>query len=391
MAHQFWFLSFLILLAGKCTKSQEIFECAVPADDDVCLLRGVKLSSPDKIYDVELPEAQQSVHFLEGNIPNFGEPIYGQLEETTNLTINKAGVEQLFVGPQLIHLNASWNKLKRIEKTPNAENLNLLVLELSHNLFDRVPNVKEFLGLQHLNLSFNQIGFVSLEIFTNLSQLQTLDLSNNRIRSLDSAFRLQKLKFLHLNNNHITDLDFNSWNLTNLKYLNIANNRMLFLEGSDFELSFPSLTTLSFSGNIWNCRALSKLYPHLQNRSISYQTDQLPCPTNRSSVYDICCDDSYVNFVTLKSQWDIRKLRKEMDFMNDMMKVKLIEVSQEQDAQIELLQRKLTEQEEKMDAMKNHLLQMSGMIEDLIEELYLRYQENGQTRSMLMTGNKIAF
>jgi len=151
----------------------------------------------------------------------------------------------------LIHLLASQNKMIQLDGNIFQRNSHLLVLDLSKNRFQSAPSsLKHLKLLQTLDLSENMLDSVESAAFLNLQQLwriqlhgnrirnvtenqfrqlhalQILDLSSNKIshierRSFDSNQHLQALR---LDNNHLTNLDELFNKLSNLKWLNISSN-----------------------------------------------------------------------------------------------------------------------------------------------------------------------
>ncbi|XP_055635899.1 leucine-rich repeats and immunoglobulin-like domains protein sma-10 [Toxorhynchites rutilus septentrionalis] len=387
-----------IFLILNCLKiyCEEIYKCETPSIGGVCRLSGVTIESLDDIHTMELPAEQQFVQFVDGAIPDFGQVIYEQLESVTNLTITNSGVKKLFVAPTLVYLNASMNNLTRIERASSEDYSTLRVLILSHNAFDRVPNIKDFVAIETLDLSDNKMDSVNLDLFSRLTKLRELDLSNNKIRFLDTenGFSLRSLTILELRKNHLFELDLTRWKLPALRSLHISLNFLSYINGEDLRQAFPKLSVLGMSRNQWNCRCLSKLTYFLEQHSISFTHDDSLCLANYTSIKQVCCLDSYVNYVTLNSQRDIRLLQREMAAMNTTLVVKLAAVRDEQSVQIAVLEQKLTVQEKQMALMKDHLTSMARLIDDLIEELYLREMEgedNGGISRKMPPSVKVVF
>jgi Leucine-rich repeat (LRR) protein len=143
----------------------------------------------------------------------------------------------------LKYLNVSNNRLQEInsKKTflPNLE-----YLDLSQNRLISIKN-ESFLNmnkLKHLNLSYNKLDleseFNNISYFHGLSHLITLDLSFNEIKYLDSnrTFQyLNSLKYLNLSNNRLNSLNAYVFGfLYNLSDLNLASNNLTFLNGRCF-------------------------------------------------------------------------------------------------------------------------------------------------------------
>ncbi|XP_065088537.1 uncharacterized protein LOC135710008 [Ochlerotatus camptorhynchus] len=370
-----WLRHFLFLLALTWSvSSQKIYECEDPSDE-VCILRGVQLNSKDG-GPIVLPEDLQFVHLIDGNIPKIEDEFYNEFgDPPINFTITNCAVERLYVNPAVVHMNASWNKLKVVTVNSKQSYGHLRVLALSHNQLRKLPNIKDLIQLEKLDVSYNAIDYIDLHIFQRLTNLKTLDMGGNKITSLDGQVRLEKLVELRLNNNELHDVGFGTWNLPNLATLDLSLNLLMYLNGADIQDFFPKLLYLGLPGNQWNCRALPKLLDALRERSVGFLVDLGKCPANWTAVDGLCCVDSYVNWVTLHSQWEIRKLERKVQTLNDTLVADLARVKNEQGQQIRQLEEKIDQQEQLMGNMKGHLLSMQGLIEDLIEELYMRELE----------------
>lgn len=340
----------------------------------------MQIASPKEIYEIELPLEQKYVHFVDGNIPYFGKSIYEQLEETTNLTITNCRLEQLFISDTLVHLNASHNQLTRIEFSRTGDYSALVLLDLCHNNLSRVPNVKTFVQLEVLELSNNAIELLMLDVLEPLSNLKSLSLANNHIQSFVSRvhFQLRSLTELQLSNNTLMEFTADNWTLPALSRLDLDGNQLFYLNSEDLHRAFPNLSQINLTGNNWNCRGLSALLQYLHRQSISHSPAEAAssCATDdQTSLKGICCIRSYLNYVTLQTQWDIRKLQQDMRAMNGTLVTDLAQVRADQSYDIGMLERQLAQQERHMFRMRNHLVQMAQVIENLLEELFLRQSE----------------
>lgn len=111
-------------------------------------------------------------------------------------------------------LNLSYNYIEHFTLDVFKGLDSLEVLDLSGNLFGDMihldnggeifSHVKE---LVHLNISSNRIYNLGVHMFRAMYKLQTLDLSDNYIESVDSSFEnLKYLRFLSLKNNRLQTL-----------------------------------------------------------------------------------------------------------------------------------------------------------------------------------------
>lgn len=140
--------------------------------------------------------------------------------------------------------NHDWSPNKNLELSHGTFNglRELQVLTLSNNSIKAIP-LDVFCpldNLQVLNLTQNRIRTVERLGFGNTcgSNLQSLDLSNNEIKSLteeSEIVSLKRLQELRLQHNNITDLSRETFNgLITLRILNISYNNIQYLPEGTF-------------------------------------------------------------------------------------------------------------------------------------------------------------
>jgi Leucine-rich repeat (LRR) protein len=160
--------------------------------------------------------------------------------------------------PNLEHLDLSQNRLINIRDESFLDLDKLIYLNLSFNRLDlesKFNNVSYFKSqtrLETLDLSFNEIKYLDTNLtFKYLDLLKTLNLANNKLRSIDSwifAF-LPQLNELNLAMNNLSILNKMCFcNLSSLKVLSLNSNQMSstsFLNGSKnclYNLDFLDLS-----------------------------------------------------------------------------------------------------------------------------------------------------
>jgi len=121
----------------------------------------------------------------------------------------------------LTSLDLSYNKLSQINGLHFCRSLKHL--NLSHNQIDFIDDI-QCLPLHYLNLSYNRIA--AIEKVNKLTRLQHLDLSGNIIVSLKGLEQKPLLDTLDLEDNSITSLDEINFikKLRSLRCLNLRNN-----------------------------------------------------------------------------------------------------------------------------------------------------------------------
>lgn len=164
---------------------------------------------------------------------------------------NHINIEQKLLNLDLYMLSndVSYNLLKSEAKKLYTEVLpdmsefkNLTHFSLQHTFFNinSCSNLIRCNNLKTLNLKSSNI-FEIPECFNELSSLESLNISDNLIRTLDASHLPKSLKKLYIKNNYLKSIS-NVYKLNNLKYLNISSNTDL--KFSVDEKLPKSLTTL---------------------------------------------------------------------------------------------------------------------------------------------------
>ncbi|XP_066957994.1 toll-like receptor Tollo [Macrobrachium rosenbergii] len=128
----------------------------------------------------------------------------------------------------------------------------LVVLNLSHNYFSRIPShlLSDLTSLQQLDLSHNLLSNLNTESLNFLSNLYSLDLSSNHIHSvMEISLRgLVGLSILDLTNNSIANIHPNALHhSSNLKEVYLGVNQLQSIPGALQNLSF--LKTMDITKN----------------------------------------------------------------------------------------------------------------------------------------------
>ncbi|XP_022909438.2 protein artichoke [Onthophagus taurus] len=206
--------------------------------------------------------------FLEGNnITKLEKSAFGVLPVVfeLNLAHNQIGnvSEKAFDGLlQMLKLNLTHNNLTYI---PNGAFLGLVALktlDLSFNKIEKLDNkthglLDDLLSLEHINLSNNKISFISRKMFPSNPyypyKLYDIDLSYNHmpIITYDLIFGTSKVKKLNISHNAIGDVrKYVLGNLTSLQILDLSYNKMNDLMEEDVFKLPPNMTQLYLRNNL---------------------------------------------------------------------------------------------------------------------------------------------
>ncbi|KAJ8982863.1 hypothetical protein NQ317_006413 [Molorchus minor] len=228
----------------------------------------------------------------------------------TNFSINNAPLlEYISLGHNMLntfsltYLN-DLNKLKtlmlhnnKIQDVYPSTFQGLIALEeldLSNNKIklqnDSFTNLYK---LEQLSLSNNSISVLPLYVFRNLTNLKTLDLSKNMLRTLSTnvTFRnLVNLEILNISYNRLEELNFATIDpLNNLNVLDIAGNRLHYIQYDVIISRLPLLSVLNLKANLLSCELLYKIITFLKHRNMSYTISE-EFDYTKENVAGIYCD-----------------------------------------------------------------------------------------------------
>lgn len=117
--------------------------------------------------------------------------------------------------PSLINLTIIDSEVKTIDKNAFSNLINLELLDLSYNEFYELNEnfSDDLLWLNHLNLNDNFIRIIDSNSFYKLNNLQTLKLKNNDLRSVDAKIfsRLPTVEIIDLSGNPLIFISENAF------------------------------------------------------------------------------------------------------------------------------------------------------------------------------------
>ncbi|XP_048002655.1 leucine-rich repeat-containing protein 15-like [Leguminivora glycinivorella] len=217
-------------------------------DDDVTLLnlKNCNITTlPSDAFNTTVPKLEE-IHLDENNLQDIDASVFIPVSHVTLISL-------------------SYNKLRSIpifgaySLFPNLEELyldNNRILSIND---DRTFSLCE--NLERLYLTHNQIEYIAPDIFKPLINLESIDLSYNKLTSVsDSVFHVKSLKVIRLDNNLISYIPPNAF--SDLSQLFLDNNRLSFLYAN-----FSSVITrpparaiaMSLYNNPWQCACLLEL------------------------------------------------------------------------------------------------------------------------------------
>lgn len=174
-----------------------------------------------------------------------------QIEEISlhNCELFSSNTEDSFRGlSELKTLYINGNSYSALNVDLFRDLKKLTHLTLDFNGIDQLPAKLLPSSLEYLSLRNNSLRFITRNMFSQLTSLNTLYISENEIEYIsESAFyNLAKLKYLHLQNNKITTFTENHLNgLKNLVWIDISGNEVEYLDSGIFD-GLESLEYLNY-------------------------------------------------------------------------------------------------------------------------------------------------
>ena len=162
--------------------------------------------------------------------------------------------ERAFFGfHELGVLGLSFNRIENVvlnvEMIPKLEQLGI-----ENNRLIQLPTFyRFFMSLRRLYLSGNLISLIRGNDFQNVTNIQQLCLSNNRLTSFEVNHELAALSIFYLDNNKLNEIPTMKGAYKSLQTLNLLNNNIslesLMVLNERINRSEESLTTLTLGGN----------------------------------------------------------------------------------------------------------------------------------------------
>uniref|UniRef100_A0A182QIE7 Leucine-rich immune protein (Short) n=1 Tax=Anopheles farauti TaxID=69004 RepID=A0A182QIE7_9DIPT len=256
------------------------YSCASRAK--ICQLSDVKLTTVEDIRLATFRDVRDTLVIESGSIPRFSRELHQKLPNVTDLTIDRLGIEQLYVSRRLVHLSAVGNAIDQLLLSnwsePAEGSYKMMTLHLSSNKLTELPPLERFASLMILALDGNELMAIDMGAFANLRELRELSLANNRLLTVTTTtatakpLQLRKLKRLSFGGNALDLLDVHRWEFDSLEELNLTHNSLTRVEGSFG--SFPVLKQLELAGNRWYCEWLTGANTQLQDQPIALDQDE---------------------------------------------------------------------------------------------------------------------
>lgn len=207
------------------------------------------------------PLALRSLYLRDNNIDELPTRIFAskQIPSLETLDISGNGLTNIaggaFIGvPHLGELRLAYNRISRLDSDAFEGTKALRVLDLANNYLTEIPGValtRHTSTLTHLDLSSNRIRSLDNEYIGKLSTLLVLNISRNEISNLapGTFLGLRRLRYLDISVNSLRAVEDDAFEgLDSLEELVITDNNVLLVPASALG-RLPKLRSLHLDFN----------------------------------------------------------------------------------------------------------------------------------------------
>ncbi|XP_065093204.1 uncharacterized protein LOC135713909 [Ochlerotatus camptorhynchus] len=277
----------VILLALLCIQLShaQSYECTM--DQEFCVFQGVRFFKNTTNIAFAFSGATKPVNVAFKDSHMVGIP--GKFldvfrDDLEVLKVEDCGLQSVTITRNMVALYARNNVIQKVFMDQNDECASLMELDLSSNRLTTVQNVTNCEKLKVLNLGINEQlwrkNTIDLSAFANLNLLEDLNLSDNGVFYLDGFglqnVGLQSLKLLDLSKNDILPADLRLDILKPfiaLETLKLNDNNMVQLDYADLT-DFKSLKSVHLNGNNFPCRKVKDMLEFLNQHNIATPLDR---------------------------------------------------------------------------------------------------------------------
>lgn len=208
-------------------------------------------------------------HIVEIDLSCFGNDLKIDLNSETQVHFRGLHGNFTFSCPKeniqkMISLNISGNHLQNVPEILELLGMNLKTLDVSSNFIGKLnaKTLEQFFDLEILNMSQTNLSNFGFETFYNQRKLKVLDLSHNRMKSVNFTLLLRNFKELNT--------------------LKLEGNDLIELETVTPTI-FPKLSSLGISMNQFSCDYLANFLLQWSNLNL------ISNPSNQTHIDGIDC------------------------------------------------------------------------------------------------------
>lgn len=190
--------------------------------------------------------------------------------------IRNTGCAGCVIGNRTEKLLASHNQISYI--VLDTVSPKITELELNSNNLTSFQNITQLTQLNVLDISDNRIHDIGINSFAHLAHLSMLRLRQCGLSSINFGLFSYKprLRLLDISNNRLGHVELIMFTgLKNVRYLYLEGNNIVRMDMSSIRQYFPILNTIGLSQNLWNCTNLAMAIKVLEANQIELNSEGL--------------------------------------------------------------------------------------------------------------------
>ncbi|XP_058838066.1 uncharacterized protein LOC131693859 [Topomyia yanbarensis] len=251
-----------------------------------CVIPSVIIS--EETTDIQLPDlnGKSTLQIKSGNISHFDERFCSQLGTVTKLYVGALGIKQLLLKPELVEVKADRNSIESFQLKSDGE-YKTEILDLSKNRLTSLDGFEKLSNVKELFLQGNLLATVDMKTFEKMTALVTLNLGDNQISEIvaTNMVTLPLLDSISLVDNKLDKLVVRNWDFESLTDLDLSSNQLVHIEG--LQDGFASLSEIALAGNSWYCSWLADVLNHFNASYVTVKDSDKDC--EGLSPANICC------------------------------------------------------------------------------------------------------
>lgn len=200
----------------------------------------------------------------------------------TELEVSDNKLQEIFISNSIVNLTAANNRINEVqcERSLKLERLRLG----RNNIFSDVFQCIKFSRyLKTLDLSHNPIGYLNVDVFTEVVNLEELNMANTELKKITYGVLgyQNNLRMLDISDNDLGKLDyFVLASLKNLEVLDISGNRMKEFKGyKKLKDLSRNMQYIGLENNNFKCDYLGKMWIFFNRKKISVLPAKNPLKT----------------------------------------------------------------------------------------------------------------
>uniref|UniRef100_A0A182JWD2 Leucine-rich immune protein (Short) n=1 Tax=Anopheles christyi TaxID=43041 RepID=A0A182JWD2_9DIPT len=342
---------------------------------EVCRVKDVTLESERAVQSASFNDIRDPLVIESGKIEHFSRELAKKLHNIIDLTVDRLGIVQIYIRPNLVHLSAVENSIEKLlldDSDEGGQEYSMLTLHLSHNKLKELPSLDRFVRLMTLAVDNNLLSSIDMGAFGRMKALRVLTLAHNRLLTVSSPattpIHLVKLGRLSFAGNQLALLDIRTWEFDSLRELNLTGNSMTRIEGNLAQ--FPALKVLELAGNRWYCEWLMMVHSHQESFRLTLDSDQPGrCrDENMMTSHQHCCNPAGADATGLidvyGDKWDeLKRLAQLLNTLNSTIANGSASVKHVLEAQLKLLN---TQMGKLLETQAEHSMELK-LMEDGID------------------------